>query len=48
MMTERFGDKVKFRRYGVRRPFFARFGARIFDDAAHALEERSAFAQFGL
>lgn len=48
MMKERFGDKVKFRRYSVRRPFLSRFGARLFDDALHAVEERSAFAQFGL
>jgi serine protease SohB len=48
MMTERFGDKVKFRRYGVRKPFFARFGAQIMQDAVETVEERSAFAQFGL
>ena len=48
MMKERFGDKVKFRRYGVRKPFLSRFGARIFDDALYALEERSAFSQYGL
>lgn len=48
MMTERFGDKVKFRRYGVKKPFLSRFGARLFDDALHTVEERSAFAQFGL
>lgn len=48
MMKERFGDKVKFRRYGVRKPFLSRLGARVFDDALHAIEERSAFAQFGL
>lgn len=48
MMQERFGDKVKFRRYGVRKPFLARFGAQIMGDALHGIEERSAFAQFGL
>ncbi len=48
MMQDRFGDKVKFRRYGVRRPFLARFGAQIVDDALDAVEERSAYAQFGL
>lgn len=48
MMKERFGDKVKFRRYGLRKPFLARFGAQVFDDALHAVEERSAFAQYGL
>lgn len=48
MMKQRFGDKVKFRRYGVRKPFLSRFGARIVGDALHSIEERSAFAQFGL
>jgi serine protease SohB len=48
MMKERFGDKVKFRRYGVRKPFLSRFGAQIIDDAFHGFEERSAFARFGL
>ncbi|MCV3270751.1 S49 family peptidase [Roseobacter sinensis] len=48
MMQERFGEKVKFRRYGVRRPFLARFGAQMVGDALHGLEERAAYAQFGL
>ncbi|MDW3222836.1 MAG: S49 family peptidase [Paracoccaceae bacterium] len=48
MMKLRFGDKVKFRRYGLRKPLLSRFGARIVGDALHSIEERSAFAQFGL
>lgn len=48
MMTDRYGDKVKFRRYGVKKPLLSRFGARMVDDALHSVEERSAFAQFGL
>ncbi|MEM1073699.1 MAG: S49 family peptidase [Pseudomonadota bacterium] len=48
LMQERFGDKVKFRRYSVRKPFLGRIGAQIMDDALHTVEERSAFAQFGL
>ncbi len=48
MMIERFGDKVKFRSYGVRKPLLSRFGSRILDDTLHSIEERSAFAQFGL
>ena len=48
MMQERFGEKVKFRRYGVRKPLLSRFGAQIMGDALHGIEERSAFAQFGL
>lgn len=48
MMQERFGAKVRFRRYSMRRPFLSRFGAQLLDDGLHAVEERSAFAQFGL
>lgn len=48
MMMERFGEKVKFRRYGARKPFLARFGTQIMDDAFNTLEERCAYAQFGL
>lgn len=47
-LKERFGDKVKFKRYSQKRPFLSRFGARVIDDALHGIEERSAFAQFGL
>jgi serine protease SohB len=48
VMQERFGDKVKFRRYEVRRPWFARFGAQFVEDAVVGIEERAAFARFGL
>lgn len=48
MMQDRFGDKVKFRRYGVRRPFFTRLGARLIDDAVASIEERAAYARFEL
>ncbi|WP_025050594.1 S49 family peptidase [Sulfitobacter noctilucae] len=48
MMKERFGDKVQFRRYGVRRGFLSRFGAQVVEDAAAGIEERAAFARFGL
>lgn len=47
-MQERFGDKVKFRRYEIRRPFLNRFGAQIVEDAVAGIEERAAFARFGL
>ena len=47
-MQERFGDKVKFRRYGVRKPLWSRFGAALAQDAVAGLEERAAFARFGL
>lgn len=48
MLKERFGDKVRLRRYGVRRSFLSRFGAQMMDDAIGAIEERAAYAQFGL
>lgn len=48
MMKDRFGDKVKIRRYAIRRPFLQRFGAQVVDDAVQGIEERAAYAQFGL
>ncbi|WP_299151911.1 S49 family peptidase [uncultured Tateyamaria sp.] len=48
MLRARFGDKVKLRRYGVRRPFLSRFGAQVIDDTINSIEERAAYAQFGL
>ncbi len=48
MLKERFGDKVRLRHYGVRKPFLSRFGAQIVDDALGSIEERAAYAQFGL
>lgn len=48
MLKERFGGKVRFRVYGARRPLLARFGAQVVSDAIRSVEERAAFAQFGL
>lgn len=48
ILKERYGDKVKLRRYGVRKPFLSRFGAQLVDDALGSIEERAAYAQFGL
>lgn len=47
-MQARFGDKVQFRRYGLRKPFLTRFGAQVVDSAVVGLEERAAYARFGL
>ncbi len=47
-LKERFGDKVRTRRYGVRRPFWSRFGAELTQDAVAGIEERAAYARFGL
>lgn len=47
-MQARFGDKVKFSRYGQRRSFLSRFGASMVQDAVAGIEERAAYARFGL
>lgn len=48
ILQERFGKKVKVRRYEMKRPVLSRFGMRILDDAQATLEERALFARFGL
>lgn len=48
VMKDRFGDKVQFRRYGQKKPLLARFGTQIVDNAMAGIEERAAFARFGL
>lgn len=47
-LKELYGDKVKLVPYRQRRPFFSRFGARLLEDAWGLLEERAAYARFGL
>lgn len=47
-MKARFGDDVQFRRYGQRRSLFQRLGAQMTGDAIASIEERAAYAQFGL
>lgn len=47
-LKELYGDKVKFAKYGRKRGLFQRFGATLIDDAMGAIEERAAFARFGL
>lgn len=47
-MKEKFGEKVRFRRYIARRSLFQRLGARIVGEAVTGIEERAAFARFGL
>lgn len=47
-MKARFGDKVRFRPYGIRRNVFQRLGARVAGDAIAGLEERAEYARFGL
>ncbi|HGG06512.1 MAG TPA: S49 family peptidase [Aliiroseovarius sp.] len=48
VMQDRFGDKVKFLRYGPKRGLLQRFGARVLGDAMASVEERAEFARFGL
>ncbi len=47
-MKEVFGDKVAFKVYAQKRPFLARFGARMAGDAIAEIEDRAAFARFGV
>jgi signal peptide peptidase SppA len=48
VMKARHGDKVRFRRYGPKRSFLSRVSARIMGEAVAGIEDRSAFARFGL
>ncbi len=48
LMKERYGEKVKFRRYGPKRPFWSRLSARAVQDAMTGVEERAAYARFGI
>ena len=47
-MKEKFGKEVPFRRYGMRRPMWQRFGATFAQDAVAGIEERAEYARFGL
>jgi serine protease SohB len=47
-LKELYGDKVRVSNYSRKRPFFLRFGAGMADQAFAAVEERAAYARFGL
>lgn len=47
-MKDRFGDKVKFRRYDRGRSLAQRLGMSLASDALAAVQERAEFARFGL
>lgn len=47
-MKEMFGDKVRFRRYGQRRGLLSRLGGAAVDQAMGVIEERAAYARYGL
>ncbi len=47
-MKEVFGEKVSFRVFQQRRPLLGRFGTQITEDALGAVEDRAAYARFGV
>lgn len=47
-MKELFGEKVRFRVYGPKRPLLARFGAQLLGDAIGQIDDRALWARFGL
>ena len=48
LMKDRFGDKVRFRSYDVKRNILTRLGTSMVQDAFTGIEERAQFARFGL
>ena len=48
MMKNRYGDKVRFRQYGLRRPFLSRLGLGLMRNALALSEERALYARYGL
>lgn len=48
VMKERFGDKVKFADYGLRRSWLSRIGVRMMGGALAEIEERAHWARYGL
>ena len=47
-MKEVYGKRCEFRVYQQRRPLLSRIGGQIASDAAAAIDERAAFARYGL
>lgn len=47
-LKQLYGDKVRFAVYGRKRSLFQRFGMTLAEDAMAAIEERAAYARFGL
>lgn len=48
VMKARYGDKVQFRGYGLRRSFLSRFGLSLMQDALALGQERALYARYGL
>lgn len=47
-MKKRFGDKTRFKVFEAKRGLMSRFGFNVVDELTHQIEERAAFARFGL
>jgi len=47
-LKNKFGDKVRFRVYGQKKSILSRFGMNMLGDLTHSIEERAAFARFGM
>ncbi len=48
VLKARFGEKLRFRQYGLRRPFLSRLGLGLMRDALALTEERALYARYGL
>ena len=48
VLQARYGDKLRLRPYGVRRPFLSRFGLSLMQDGLALSEERALLARYGL
>ena len=47
-MKEKLGEKTRIKFYGQKRSFLQRFGVKLINETEIYLEERAAFARFGL
>ena len=48
VIKEKFGKKTRIKMYGQKKNFLQRFGVNLINEAGVYLEERAAFARFGL
>ena len=48
VMKEKFGEKTRIKFYGQKKSFLQRFGVKLINETEAYLEERAAFARFGL
>lgn len=48
VLRKRFGEKLRYRHYGVKKSLGQRIGMAVADDMTIYVQERAAFAQFGL